>query len=1436
SSSVNFSGFAVLDSGNYTPTIRLSVNSSPVGLLVGTEEFAYSVSGDDPGFFINPHSDDFSGSELGPYWMGINELNGDIDVLDGHLEIRSDADTHFGLDSTGQVRDDAPALVQAIGGDFKVKVKMNVSGITEGFQEAGIICRWGTSLNFFNMHYESTFLKIASSENGVLKILNITDYLGFSGVWLGIERAGNYFNFTYSSTGMDWEQLLYQMVPAGYLVQLGLYTSNGGSAIFDDWSISPSIACTGINGSTGTENITVTGIPFKNWNDGSMNKIQVRITAGNETSYSPIYNVSLSCEDPALDFTTFTVLNDSKENYVAKMDLSPALSSLVVPGSECFSLEDTVMDSPPGFDSFINPHRDDFSSTTLKSWWKIRNSDRLNISISNGRMRLGDTTNDSSLDGVNISAPFVYQKIKGEFEAEASFFDLIIRDGGSSGRAGISIMNLDDSRVIKFWIGIDTGDVIVFGIEQYNDTLGVLSFNQSIIDPGFNSSGPIVLRIEKRLSTLRVYYGIPGNDSGMAEFIDMRVDRDAIFKIGLFVESGAAVGVDDWFITPSVTFEKDIQTGVVSIKVRGISFPTTFLRSYSIVFGLNASNGTFSRSNILKLQIYDPDWDNKGLLMTYGVSTMILDRLGNILSSHSGLAQLDLEYLSNGNFLVVYGMYDSGSVVEYDPDWNVIWRVDEVDGTPLRFPHDADVLDNGNILITDSRNDRVVEVSPDGANVVWSWSVWDYFSQSDYVSQSSHVNDADRLPNGNTLITVRDLNTVVEVNPSGDIVWSYGAFGINGTLNQSHNAHRLSNGNTIICDSENHRIIEVNFSGGLVWEYFPVDADGAPELDWIRDAEPLPNGDLLVVDGHGRDNDKERSRIFELDRESGDVLWTLETPNPGYDVDLVDLLPPTVDILSPMNGTIHSSNYIPVVLKSNYRSVDMYYRVRDDTAGRYIDSGPVEYKTNTGLLLEDGHQYTLQALAVNKLGVFADPSVAHDYHPKNGTIIANRTFRIDLSSDLAAIDDLNYYLLLVDTSLEEITISGMDGSILEQMPFPADLTSGIEDIEVREIEMLPDKDIVLALDIWFVNGTNRTCIVRLAWSGGVKWQYFEDLGNNNSGFIDADYRAVSGSYLVSSSSATKIFMIDANKQVSKIWDGTSYFNEFGVNLSDAGGVRLGKVNWIDSDEIMFSIPADDSILIVNTTTEEVAWMVNNSLNNTGIFNPRAPTMAKNNESIFFINGSTNNLVAVDFSGNVTWNTLDFPWLASMKVERFKFLPNNHLLVLTGNGSEVLEINLDGTIISNISLSEPADVDVLECLVHLPPILVPNITEKSDVFHENQVSIQVFSKIPWLTGAASWRLFCITNNSWVGGDNFNQFTGGSGLILNKYLEDGVYRLELTLDQSMQFSINMGSDLYLFYDNIPDITWSYQFTVDVDAHYYLPAPYLIQGRPTIQEILS
>ena len=42
-------------------------------------------------------------------------------------------------------------------------------------------------------------------------------------------------------------------------------------------------------------------------------------------------------------------------------------------------------------------------------------------------------------------------------------------------------------------------------------------------------------------------------------------------------------------------------------------------------------------------------------------------------------------------------------------------------------------------------------------------------------SEWTHVNSAQRLPNGNTIVSLRNLDLVVEVNPKGDVVWTYGA-------------------------------------------------------------------------------------------------------------------------------------------------------------------------------------------------------------------------------------------------------------------------------------------------------------------------------------------------------------------------------------------------------------------------------------------------------------------------------------------------------------------------------------------------------------------------------------------------------------------------------------------------------------------------------------
>lgn len=87
-------------------------------------------------------------------------------------------------------------------------------------------------------------------------------------------------------------------------------------------------------------------------------------------------------------------------------------------------------------------------------------------------------------------------------------------------------------------------------------------------------------------------------------------------------------------------------------------------------------------------------------------------------------------------------------------------------------PHDATVLENGNILLFDNghrrRWSRVIELDPLTREIVWEYKApepTDFYTRARGSSQ--------RLPNGNTLITNSGSGQVFEVTRSGDIVWEF---------------------------------------------------------------------------------------------------------------------------------------------------------------------------------------------------------------------------------------------------------------------------------------------------------------------------------------------------------------------------------------------------------------------------------------------------------------------------------------------------------------------------------------------------------------------------------------------------------------------------------------------------------------------------------------
>ena len=75
------------------------------------------------------------------------------------------------------------------------------------------------------------------------------------------------------------------------------------------------------------------------------------------------------------------------------------------------------------------------------------------------------------------------------------------------------------------------------------------------------------------------------------------------------------------------------------------------------------------------------------------------------------------------------------------------------------------------------------------------------------------------MPDGDTLITDSNNNRILEVDSSGKTVWTYDTNTRAGSVSSPlpTRAVRLKNGNTLISDQYNMQVIEVGRQQNLVW-------------------------------------------------------------------------------------------------------------------------------------------------------------------------------------------------------------------------------------------------------------------------------------------------------------------------------------------------------------------------------------------------------------------------------------------------------------------------------------------------------------------------------------------------------------------------------------------------------------------------------------------
>lgn len=235
-----------------------------------------------------------------------------------------------------------------------------------------------------------------------------------------------------------------------------------------------------------------------------------------------------------------------------------------------------------------------------------------------------------------------------------------------------------------------------------------------------------------------------------------------------------------------------------------------------------------------------------------------------------GFGADDAFFTDNGNTIIVnLERYHLIQQIDYKTK-QVIWQY----GTPgkpgaklgyLNSPDDAYKLPNGNVLVADIKNCRIIEITPDK-------QIAQQFGRTGRCTHApgnlSAPNGDTPLPNGHILVSTIVDHRVTELDADGNVLSSMAV-----PLKYPSDPQLTKAGNILVADYQNPgKIIEITREGSIVWEY---DGENGVRLNDPSLAIELPNGNILS-------NDDINHRVIVIDKQSKKIVWQFGvTRKPG---------------------------------------------------------------------------------------------------------------------------------------------------------------------------------------------------------------------------------------------------------------------------------------------------------------------------------------------------------------------------------------------------------------------------------------------------------------------------------------------------------------------------------------------------------------------------
>ncbi len=215
----------------------------------------------------------------------------------------------------------------------------------------------------------------------------------------------------------------------------------------------------------------------------------------------------------------------------------------------------------------------------------------------------------------------------------------------------------------------------------------------------------------------------------------------------------------------------------------------------------------------------------------------------------------------------------------------IIWQYG-TPGTPgsyqnyVRRPDDAYKLPNGDVIVADIQNCRVIEISPDKKIVHQYGKNRQCSSREGYLDVP---NGDTPLPNGHVLISTITNHSLIELDQNWQPIFSMSLPIVYPSDPQ------LTAAGTILVASYQHpgKIIEITKAGSVTWEF---DGEGATALNRPSLAIELPNGNILS-------NDDYNHRVIVIDKQTKQIIWQYGVMGkPGRDLGQLSI-PDGLDII-----------------------------------------------------------------------------------------------------------------------------------------------------------------------------------------------------------------------------------------------------------------------------------------------------------------------------------------------------------------------------------------------------------------------------------------------------------------------------------------------------------------------------------------------------------